>query len=150
MVEIVEYQPRYKQDFKSINVEWISASFVVEPHDLEQLDAPEVIINTGGQIFLALLKGEVVGTSALINEGNGVYELAKMGVTPKAKGLGIGKALCIKTIALAKENQAKVLYLLSNRKATTALNMYLKLGFEEVSLGPTLYARADIKMNYPL
>ncbi len=147
-IQIIEYQDIYKQDFKKINIEWIAAFFKIEPHDLEQLNHPEEIINTGGQIFLALADGQVVGTSALIHDGGGVYELAKMGVTPKAQGLGLGKLLCQRTIAEALIKQAKTLYLLSNKSLKPAITMYQKLGFVEVPLEGTLYERTDIKMVY--
>ncbi len=149
-IQIIEYQNIYKEDFKKINVEWIEKFFKIEPHDLEQLDAPEEIINNGGQIFLAKLGDEIVGTSALIHDGDGVYELAKMGVTPKAQGLGLGKKLCIYTIEEAKKRNAKILYLLSNRKLTPAITMYESVGFVEVPIGETLYERTDIKMDYTL
>jgi putative acetyltransferase len=149
-IQIIEYQSIYKEDFKKINVEWIEKFFKVEPHDLEQLDDPDAIINNGGQIFLAKLGDEIVGTSALIHDGNHVYELAKMGVTPKAQGLGLGKKLCFYTIQEAQKRNAQCLYLLSNRKLTPAISMYKSLGFVEVSLGPTLYERTDIKMEFPL
>jgi len=149
-IQIIKYQHLYKDDFKKINIEWIENFFKVEPHDLEQLDDPNAIINSGGQIFLAKLGDEIVGTSALIHDGDGVYELAKMGVTPKAQGLGLGKKLCIFTIEEAKKRNAKSLYLLSNRKLIPAITMYSNLGFVEVPIGATLYERTDIKMDYPL
>lgn len=149
-IQIIEYQNIHKEDFKKINVEWIEKFFKIEPHDLEQLDAPEEIISNGGQIFLAKLGDEIVGTSALIHDGDGVYELAKMGVTPKAQGLGLGKKLCVYTIEEAKKRNAKTLYLLSNRKLTPAITMYESVGFIEVPIGETLYERTDIKMDYPL
>ena len=149
-VQIIEYQPLYKDDFKRINVEWIAKFFVVEPHDLEQLDDPQAIIDNGGQIFLAKMGDEIVGTSALIHDGDDVYELAKMGVNPKAQGLGLGKKLCAISIEEAKKRKAKVLYLLSNRGLTPAITMYESLGFVEVPLGGTLYERTDIKMDYKL
>ena len=149
-LQIIEYQEVYKEDFKRINVEWIAKFFVVEPHDLEQLDDPQAIIDNGGQIFLAKIDDEIVGTSALIHDGDDVYELAKMGVTPKAQGLGLGKRLCAISIEEAKKRKAKVLYLLSNRKLTPAITMYESLGFVEVPLGGTLYERTDIKMDYKL
>ena len=149
-VQIIAYQEVYKEDFKKINVEWIEKFFKVEPHDLEQLDDPQAIIDAGGQIFLAKIDGEVVGTSALIHDGDGVYELAKMGVTLQAQGLGLGKKMCLITIEEAKKRKAKTLYLLSNRGLTPAITMYLSVGFVEVPLGGTLYERTDIKMDYPL
>jgi putative acetyltransferase len=149
-IQIIEYQPIHKEDFKRINVEWIEKFFKIEAHDLEQLDDPQAIIDAGGQIFLAKLGNEIVGTSALIHDGEGVYELAKMGVTPKAQGLGLGKKMCIATIKEAKKRKAKTLYLLSNRMLTPAITMYESVGFAEVPLGGTLYERTDIKMEFKM
>lgn len=149
-LQIIEYHSAYKEDFKRINVEWIEKYFKVEPHDLEQLEAPEEIIANGGQIFLAKLGDEIVGTSALIHDGDGVYELAKMGVTPKAQGLGLGKKLCVKTIEEAKARKAKSLYLLSNTALKPAISIYKSIGFVEVPIEETLYERTDIKMAYPI
>lgn len=149
-LQIIEYNSAYKEDFKRINVEWIEKYFKVEPHDLEQLEAPEEIIANGGQIFLAKIGDEIVGTSALIHDGDGVYELAKMGVTPKAQGLGLGKKLCIITIEEAKSRKAKSLYLLSNTALKPAISIYKSIGFVEVPIEKTFYERTDIKMDYPL
>ncbi|MFC0184420.1 Acetyltransferase (GNAT) family protein [Pseudarcicella hirudinis] len=146
--KIIPYQPDYKEDFKRINVEWIEKYFKIEEHDLEQLDAPDNITANGGQIFLALVNEEVVGTVALIHDGNQVFELAKMAVSPKAQGLGIGKTLCKTAIQEAKNRDAKRLYLLSNTQLTPALKIYENLGFTEVPIGEILYERTDIKMEY--
>lgn len=37
MVEIINYSPELREHFTSLNIEWISTYFVVEPHDREQL-----------------------------------------------------------------------------------------------------------------
>ena len=149
-LQILEYQSVYKEDFKRINVEWIAKFFVVEPHDLEQLENPESIIEEGGQIYFAKLGDEIVGTAALIHDGNDEYELAKMGVSPNAQGLGLGKKLCIIAIEEAKKRKAKSLYLRSNRSLVPAISMYLSVGFVEVPLDASHYKRANIKMDYPL
>lgn len=149
-LQIIEYQEIYKEDFKRINVEWIEKYFVVEAHDLEQLDDPESIIAGGGQIYFAKLGEEIVGTAALVHDGNDDYELAKMGVSPSAQGLGLGKKLCIVAIEEAKKRKAKSLYLRSNRSLIPAISMYLSVGFVEVPLDASHYKRANIKMDYPL
>ena len=51
--EIITYDPRFQKEFKEINVEWIEVNFVVEKHDLEQLDNPQWILDNGGEIYLA-------------------------------------------------------------------------------------------------
>ena len=149
-LQIIEYQEVYKEDFKRINVEWIEKFFTVEHQDLVQLDNPQSIIDDGGQIYFAKLGDEIVGTAALIHDGNDEYELAKMGVSPVAQGLGLGKKLCIVAIEEAKKRKAKALYLRSNRSLIPAISMYLSVGFVEVPLDASHYKRANIKMDYPL
>jgi putative acetyltransferase len=147
-VEIIPFDPIYKVDFKRINIEWIEKYFKVEPQDLTQLDQPEKIIEAGGEIFFAKVNNEIVGVAALIHEGHGTYELAKMGVTEAAKGLGIGKKLCQACIDEAKKRHAKYLFLVSNKSLTPAISMYIQLGFEEIPLGETLYDRGNIRMEW--
>jgi putative acetyltransferase len=93
-MSIIPYSATYQSDFKRLNIEWISRFFVVEPHDLEQLDHPEMhILTNNGQIFLARLGDAIVGCVAMVNmsdpiQENTEFELAKMAVSPfKAKEL---------------------------------------------------------------
>lgn len=148
---IIPYEPRYQPDFKRLNVEWISRDFTLEPHDLEQLDHPEThILPNQGAIFLARLDDEIVGTVALVNTGETGFELAKMSVTPKAQGRGIGKQLCLAALDYARQIGLRSVWLESNRRAKTALALYEKVGFREVPLVPSPYARADIRMEIDL
>ncbi|CCH55914.1 GCN5-related N-acetyltransferase [Fibrisoma limi BUZ 3] len=148
---IIPYEPRYQPDFKRLNVEWISRDFTLEPHDLEQLDHPEThILPNQGAIFLAKLDDEIVGTVALVNTGETGFELAKMSVTPKAQGRGIGKQLCLAALDYARQIGLRSVWLESNRRAKTALALYERVGFREVPLVPSPYARADIRMEIDL
>ena len=85
-----------------------------------------------------------MGTCALINEHGGVYELAKMAVSPRAQGLGwaLGTAVLDK----AWELGASRVELLSNSRLTPALKLYQKLGLRHVPVPPTPYQRTDVKM----
>ena len=145
-VEIIDYQPAYKEDFKTLNLAWIEKYFTVEPHDLEQLDNPEVILEQGGVILFAQLGGVIIGTCALINEGEQGYELAKMAVSEAWQGRRVGKKLCMAVLQKARTLGATQVFLESNRKLTPALELYKKVGFREVPISHTPYARADIKM----
>ncbi len=148
-VEIIEFEPKYQQEFKEINVEWILVNFPVEKADHDQLDNPQRIMDRGGNIYLAKLANEIVGTAILNNEGNGIWELGKMAVRPKAKGLGIGKMLLQKTIDEVKKRNPKTFYLESNRLQEVAIKMYHQMGFVEVPLNPIgHFERVDIKMEY--
>ena len=74
--------------FRVINEEWISTLFAFTDEDrrvrndpLTQIVAPE------GDVRLASLdEGETVGCSAPLPHGDGVFELAKIGVTPQRQG----------------------------------------------------------------
>ena len=75
-----------------------------------------------------------------------MYELAKMAVSPKAKGKGIGFILGNTSIAKAKELGAKKIYLESNTILKPAINLYHKLGFKKVTGIPSPYERCNIQM----
>lgn len=155
-MSIIPYSAVYQSDFKRLNIEWISRFFVVEPHDLEQLDHPEIhILPNNGQIFLASLGDAIVGCVAMINmsdpiQENSEFELAKMAVSPTVQGKGIGKKLCIAAIEYARQLGVKTIWLESNRILTPALTMYASVGFREVPSVPTPYSRADIRMEMTL
>ena len=147
-VTIVPYHPKYAADYKKLNIAWIEKYFVVEPHDKEQLDDPEMyIISKGGQILFAKFEGKIVGTCALIKTADDEYELAKMAVAEEMRGKQIGKLIGQAVIEQARKAGAKRVWLESNRILTTALNLYIKLGFVEVPITSTPYARADIRME---
>lgn len=150
-LQIVSYQPQYKQAFKNLNEEWITTYFKMEDSDYKALGHPEeYILNKGGYILMALLHGEVVGACALIKMENDTFELAKMAVAPKAKGKGIGWLLGKATINKARAAGAKQLYLESNTVLQPATNLYYKLGFTEITGITSPYERCNIQMGLQL
>lgn len=151
-VQIVEYKPEYKKSFIELNYEWLNKYFRVEEPDRIILENPEKnILKNGGYIFFGELNNEVVGTTALINHGKRTYELAKMAVTEKAQGRQIGRKLAMTAIEKAKTKKAKTIFLETNRKLTSALNLYRSLGFEQVEFSePSKFERTTIKMELRL
>jgi GNAT superfamily N-acetyltransferase len=153
-VRVVPYAPRrpdHADAFRLLNLAWIEEHFVVEARDRHELDDPEGhILRTGGQIFMAELDGpngvEVVGTCALLREPDGTFELAKMAVGRTARGRGAGRALGQAAIDAARALGAPRVELLSNTALEPAIALYRALGFVEVPLPHTDYARANIKM----
>ncbi|MBX7172985.1 MAG: helix-turn-helix domain-containing GNAT family N-acetyltransferase [Pyrinomonadaceae bacterium] len=147
-VKIIPFEKKYTKVFAQLNYEWIEKLFRIEEHDREILENPiEYIMKPGGQIFVALIENEPVGTVALIKEGNS-FELAKMGVTSKYQGLKIGEKLMKACLEFTKEVGIKRVFLLSNRKLFPAITLYKKFGFKEIPLDPgNLYERADIQME---
>ena|SRR5690554_3499201 len=149
-IKIVDYEPQYHSAFKSLNEEWISTYFEMEESDYKALDNPkEYILDKGGKIFVALYKNEPVGVCALIKMGDPNYdfEMAKMAVSPKEQGKKIGWLLSQSLINAAKELGASKIYLESNTILKPAINLYYKLGFQEIIGYPTPYKRCNIQME---
>lgn len=147
-VEIVDYTAADRDDFRRLNLEWIAKYFDVESQDLVALDDPEgEVLALGGHIFMARYAGKTVGACALLNAGEGSYELAKMAVTEEAKGKSIGYLLGRAILEKARELEAKRVFLESNMSLEPAMNLYRKLGFERFVGGPSPYARCDIQMQ---
>lgn len=152
-VKIVPYQTKYREAFRTMNVEWISTYFKMEAKDYEALDHPKkYILDKGGDILVALYKGEPAGVCALMkmNDPDYDFELAKMAVSPNAHGRGIGYLLGKAIIELAKSRGGKMLYLESNTILKPAINLYHKLGFKKVVGRSTPYERCNIQMELAL
>ncbi len=151
LARIIDYQPHHRDQFRALNLAWITEYFEVEEPDRWQLDHPEShILATGGHIFIAEADGEVVGTCALLREDDTVFTLAKMAVAPHARGRGLGRALADAAIARARAFGADRVELLSNTSLAPAIRLYRSLGFVEVPLPVTDHVRANIKMALAL
>ena len=149
MVEIIPFDKIYAKDFYSLNVDWLKTYFYVEPFDEEVLSKPEFyIINKGGHIFYAKVEGNIVGTVALMpTEDPEIYELTKMAVSPKQRGLKIGQQLVQHCIDFSKAKSFNSLMLYSNTKLENAIYIYRKFGFVEIPIEENSpYQRSDIKM----
>ena len=147
-VDIIDYSEDLKKPIKLLNVEWLERFFTVEPNDVVQLSNPtEEIINKGGHIYYARHKDEIVGTVSLMKVDNTIYELAKMAVTDRAQGLGIGNILMQHCFIESKRLGINKLVLYSNRSLSSAIHLYEKYGFYEVELESGHYERANIKME---
>ena len=150
-VVIRAFEPGDEAAFHDINVEWISAFFVLEAKDRETLENPRAsIIDKGGAILIALVDGAAMGTAALIPMKDGGVELAKMGVRPEAQGRGLGRKIITAAIELARERGAQRVYLETNSRLGSALKLYRDAGFVDVVGEPSPYARADVQMELVL
>lgn len=150
-VEIIEYNDRYHADFRRLNLEWLDKYNLTETHDLLVLDDPQgTILDHGGFIWLAQADEEIIGTAALVNEGLGIFELAKMSVTEKWQGRGVSKLLLESCLKKAKETGAQKLTLFSNHQLKNALRLYEKYGFKNVEVINSPFATADVKMELEL
>lgn len=151
MIEIINYQPKHAEAFKELNEAWINKFFTMEDSDRKMLNNPQgYILDKGGAIVIALLNGKPIGTCALINMDNGVFELAKMAVSPEAQGKKIGWKIGLATIEKAKELGADKIYLETNSVLKPAIALYYKLGFKDVEGYDSPYNRCNVQMEMKL
>ena len=149
-VEIITYDPKYRSDFKRLNIEWLEKYFYVEEIDDTVLSDPEkYILYPGGQIFFAKIHNEIVGTCALIKSDDDFWELSKMAVTEGYQGLKIGEKLAVRVIDEFESFNIGTLYLESNSKLIPAIRLYEKLGFRHLKKkDDSHYQRANVYMVY--
>jgi len=150
-VEFRRFEPGDEAAFRELNEAWIARHFVVEEKDWEVLNDPVGhILQTGGAIFIATREGAAIGTCALLPMADGSFEVAKMTVAEKCRGLGIGRKLLGHVIDSARAMGAKRLYLETNRELQSAIHVYESLGFRHLPaerVKPSPYARANVYME---
>jgi putative acetyltransferase len=147
------FQPGDAEAFRELNEAWIARYFRLEEQDHIQLGEPENILRHGGQIVMALAGEERIGCCALIFVKPGVFEVAKMAVSERYRGHGIGRRLLEYTIEQARVLGAHTLELASNTKLANAVHLYESLGFRHLPperVEPSPYARANVFMELHL
>jgi GNAT superfamily N-acetyltransferase len=143
------YDDRDAEAFASLSREWLERYFTVDERDRKYIDHPrESIIDQGGEIFFARLDGVVVGTVAAIRMDSETVELAKLAVTERAQGLGIGRQLSEAVIAWSREAGARKVVLVSASQLEVAIALYERLGFVHTpQVGERWYPEADVYME---
>lgn len=152
-VKIEPFQSKYSEAFRELNQEWITTYFKkMEKPDREALGNPKkYILDRGGYIFVATLNKKPVGVCALIKRDDlKTYELAKMVVSPEARGKNIGFMLGRAVIEKATSLKIDRLFLESNTILKPAIKLYQKLGFKKIAGIPTPYERCNIQMELQL
>ncbi|OUE31004.1 putative N-acetyltransferase YvbK [Clavibacter michiganensis] len=140
--------------FRALNEAWITTLFSLEPDDERVLADPRgQIVDRGGEVLLAREGDRAIGCVALIPEGDGVWELAKMAVDEAARGRGTGRRLLVAAIAEARRRGATTLVLGSSVDLPAAVHLYEAVGFRHVApeeVGHMPYARASVFMRMEL
>lgn len=148
-VQMLPFAVAYRDAYRELNLEWVRKYFKVEPHDEEQLSHPEIILENGGEIWLARLDNVIVGTGVLDCTGKGEYEIAKMAVQPDLRGHGIGKRIMETLIRRFQERGGQRLWLQTNSKLQNAIGLYRAYGFVDfVPAKPSAYERANVFMEW--
>lgn len=129
-ISIIDYNPKLKRYFKSLNYRWLKAYFEIEKPDRYILENPqEAIIKKGGAILFAKLGSKVIGTVAIKKINADTYELTKLAVQPEYQGIQAGRKLCDYAIDRARKAGADKVVLATSAKLAAANQLYYKLGF---------------------
>jgi N-acetylglutamate synthase-like GNAT family acetyltransferase len=150
-IEFIEYNDIYKEDLKNLTLEWLEKYVSVEPEDVKFIENPiEYVLTKGDCIILAKHKNEIIGTVSLYKVSETEYELAKLAVTEKYKGIQLGRQLMQLAINRGTELGASNIILYTTKKLEAAYNLYLKFGFKEIMAENKKYIEEDIKMELQL
>lgn len=96
----------------------------------------ELFQTAGSVYYIAEINGTLVGGCGIFpTEGlpDGTCELVKLYLAATARGTGLGKALMLKAMAWAKENEYMQVYLETMPELSNAVTMYEKLGYKRLT-----------------
>ena len=121
---------------------------LLEPADEPDLKDPNgTIIEAGGQVYVAVENGGVIGTCGIAPHGPGEFEVRKLAVAESARGRGIGSQLVDACIDFARQRGARKITLISNSGLVAALRLYERTGFRYEPLpANNPYATGDVYM----
>lgn len=112
---------------------WQVEEYFREPAWSEELAAlAERYAAPAGAMLLARLDGRPAGCVAFRTVAPGVCEMKRLFVAPDAHGRGIGRRLCMRLIALARERGFATMRLDAGDLQPEALALYRALGFAEI------------------
>ena len=151
-LKFIFFKNEHANIFKALNIEWLKTFFVVEPYDYLVLNNPsKEIIETGGEIFMVSIEGNIIGTFAFLKKEEKLFEFSKMAVTPSERGKGYGNKMVQFAIEYSRKKQWNTLILYSSTILENSIHLYRKYGFVEVPIDPDIkYARGNIKMSLNL
>lgn len=144
-MQIVEYDPKYRQSFVNFNIGWLMDNFgYLEPSDRHTFDHIDEKLTNGAMIYFAV-EDDIPLACCMAKPLEGdTWEICKFASTKSRPHKGCGSAVFEAAMNWAKDHGAKRLYLISNSGLKAAIHIYRKFGFQEVPLDTHEYARGDI------
>lgn len=144
-MEIIEYDPKYKDDFIRFNTDWIIDNFgFLEKEDLDTFGKIDEELKKGAMIYFAVDGDTALATCMAKPMDCDSWEICKLGSNKRKEHKGCGSAVFGAAVQWACDHGAKRLFILSNSKLKAALHIYRKFGFEEIKLEDYEYERGDI------
>jgi DNA-binding MarR family transcriptional regulator/GNAT superfamily N-acetyltransferase len=94
---------------------------------------PTELVEPAGLLLVARLRGEPIGCCALKFHDADPAEIKRMWVSPRARGLGVGRRLLTEAEQHAANRAVTIVHLETNRTLTEAIALYRSAGYEEVA-----------------
>ena len=144
-VEIVQYDPRYRDAFIEYNTDWIEEYFGhLEEEDYETFAHIDDEIREGGMIYFAIEEDTVLAACMTKPMSGITWEICKLCSNKHREHSGSGSAVFAAAMQWAEDHGAKRLFIISNSQLKPAIHIYEKYGFKELKLGDYGYERGDI------
>ncbi len=148
MVKIEEFSNAYheqavKHIFEVQNDEFNLNLTLEDQPDLVSIE--ESYKNSGGNFWIALDEGRVIGTIGLFDLGNNACDLRRMFVKTAYRGKqhSVGKNLMDALLGWAKENEFVKIYLETSSVFQAAMKFYMKNGFKQIQ-------KNELPDNFPV
>lgn len=154
-VLISEYSSRYAKDIGEFIVGIQHDEFGVDitldqQPDLKNIES--IYRSKNGNFWVAINNGNLVGTIALLDAGNGIGALRKMFVHRDFRGkeIGVGQKLLDTLLNWAKQKEFKEILLGTIDRFKAAQRFYVKNGFEEVNISnlPAEFPRMQVDTKF--
>ena len=149
-MEIIEYDPKYREAFVQLNTEWLTKLYYIESYDQYSMDHVEELIEKGSMVYFAVEQGKVLATCMIEPLGSDVWEICKLAAAGQYTGTGAGTAVIKACMRYAIEHGAKKLCLITISGLKPAIHLYKKLGFVEIPYRKDVWHsdKADVEMEY--
>jgi putative acetyltransferase len=97
--------------------------------DAQMAGLPGSYRDPGGEFFVALEDGKVIGTAGIAPVEPGVFELRKMYLAPSTRGKGLGRRLLEACLEFCRAKGARSVVLDTLHEMTAAIAFYERAGF---------------------
>ena len=147
MLTFLPYEEKHQSILKRLTLEWLEKYVSIEPEDVEFMEHPkEYALDKGGFIYLVQYNNEIVATVSLFKVSDKKFELGKLALTERYKGLKLGTQIMEFAIDKAYKHKIEELILYTSKRLIAAHNLYLKFGFVEIPQENQKYIEAEVKM----
>ncbi|MFO8128838.1 MAG: helix-turn-helix domain-containing GNAT family N-acetyltransferase [Bacteroidales bacterium] len=128
--KLIDYDPRFKEDFRRINERWLNETLGFSAYDRALIDNPPMdFADDGARVYLMLYGDSVVGSFIIGKIDEHIAELNHLVIVEEYRGWGLGEKLLDHAIRIAgREGFIQVIAFL-HKKLPVAKALFARFGF---------------------